>query len=537
MNKDQIKAIAKLVVSVKERNGKPVNVYVVAATIESFGIRDVDVKKDYGFDDIFQLSKYIYKAYDAITLANLKNNNQRIAEAKTFKRLALTEYITTKNTKRFIADYSSGLIHLFPVFLQVVSIIIFGFSLWTYSKFNNLQSTAVVLGVIFGFILSAGFVQVIGKQVSYYWYNKDYHMASYSTRKIIINGTFTIIGFFIFSLLVNMVVPLYSFLFVIITFLYALFIGFLLLVLAPLYALKQRWVLSLSVSVGTALALALHWYTTIHPYFVHWIGILTASLISVGYIYFFLQFKLKQNKAEKKKPKVMLSLYRNFNYFLYGTFLFAFVFLDRLVAWSSTLNRDIPYIIYYEKDYEIGMDLAILIFFLLGGVMEYAIHSYIRHMDFHQLETKYSSFQTFNDKMKKMYFKHLRLFAISALGIAIFLYLLITQPWGYTSGFDENLSELSLRVCILGSVGYLFLSLGMLNVLYLYTLGQHRRPLLHIVIAFLVNITIGILLSRWVSYEYSVVGMLVGSFVFMLLTTKETYSFFKNLDYYYYASY
>ena len=77
MTKDQIKAIAKLVVAVKERNGKPVNVYVVAATIESFGIRDVDVKEDYGFDDIFQLSKYIYKAYDAITLANLKNNNQR----------------------------------------------------------------------------------------------------------------------------------------------------------------------------------------------------------------------------------------------------------------------------------------------------------------------------------------------------------------------------------------------------------------------------------------------------------------------------
>jgi len=44
MNKDQIKAIAKLVVAVKERNGKPVNVYVVAATIESFGIREADVK-------------------------------------------------------------------------------------------------------------------------------------------------------------------------------------------------------------------------------------------------------------------------------------------------------------------------------------------------------------------------------------------------------------------------------------------------------------------------------------------------------------
>ena len=233
----------------------------------------------------------------------------------------------------------------------------------------------------------------------------------------------------------------------------------------------------------------------------------------------------------------MLSLYRNFNYFLYGMFIFLFVFLDRIVAWSSTLNRDIPYIISYEKDYEIGMDLAILIFFLLGGVMEYAIHSYIRHMDFHQLQTKYSEFHTFNRIMKSMYFKHLRLFALSAAAIAVLVYLIVTQPWGYSSGFDENLSPLSIKVCILGSIGYLFLSLGMLNVLYLYTLGRHRKPLVAIIIAFLINFFIGVILSRWVSYEYSVVGMLVGSLVFALLTTKKTYNFFRNLDYYYYASY
>ncbi|WP_339648259.1 hypothetical protein [uncultured Salegentibacter sp.] len=537
MTKDQIKAIAKLVVAVKERNGKPVNVYVVVATIESFGIREIDAKEDYGFESIMHLSNYIYKAYDAITLANLKNNNQRVAEAKTYKRLALTEYITTKNTKRFLVDYTSGLLHLFPVFLQVVAIILFGFSLWTYSHFNNLQSTAVVLGVIIGFISSAGFVQVLGKQVSYYWYNKDYHMAKHSTVQIIKNGTLAILGFFIFSLLINLVIPLYSLLFVVITFIYALFIGFLLLVLAPLYALKQRWMLSFSVFAGTVLALLLHFYTDLHPYYIHWTGILVASLISVGYIYSFFHFKLKNEIAVKKKPKVMLSLYRNFNYFLYGTFIFLFVFLDRIVAWSSTLNRDIPYIIYYEKDYEIGMDLAILIFFLLGGVMEYAIHSYIRHMDFHQLQTKYSDFQRFNDKMKKMYFKHLRLFAISAAGIAVLLYLIVTQPWGYSRGFDEILSPLSIKVCILGSIGYLFLSLGMLNVLYLYTLGKHRKPLVAIISAFLVNFIIGVFLSRWVSYEYSVMGMLVGSLLFAILTTRETYSFFKNLDYYYYASY
>ena len=222
-----LKAVAKLIVSVKERNGKPINVNVVAASIESFGIRDVDVKEDYGFDDIFDLSRYIYKTLDFKAFANLKNNKQRVAEFKNRRKLALTDYITAKNSKRFLYDYLAGLVHLFPVFLQVVAIVLFGFSLWKFSKFNNLQSTAVVLGVIIGFVVTGGFVQVVGKQVSFYWYNKDYAMARKSIIEIIKNGVKTMLAIFTFISLFNMVLPLYPFSFVLITCAYALFIGFL----------------------------------------------------------------------------------------------------------------------------------------------------------------------------------------------------------------------------------------------------------------------------------------------------------------------
>lgn len=538
MTSEHLKSVAKLIVAIKERNGKPINVNVVAASIESFGIRDVDVKGDYGFEDIFDLSKYIFKSLDFKAFANLKNNKQRVAEFKNRRKLALTDYITAKNTKRFIRDYSAGLIHLFPVFLQVVATVLFGFSLWTFSKFNNLQSTAVVLGVIMGLVVTGGFVQVVGKQVSFYWYNKDFAMARHSIINIIRNGVLTMLIFFSFISIVNIVLPLYPFSFVLVTFTYAFFIGFLLLVLSPLYAIKQRWMLSLSVLIGTLVALSLHFYTPLYVYFAHWIGILTACLCSIIYLHFFLRYFLKKDKGlANVAPKAMLSVYRNFNYFFYGIFIFIFIFLDRILAWSSTLGRDIPYVVYYEKDYEVGMDLAILMFFLMGGVLEYSISSYNRHMDFYQLKTKYFEYREFNKKLMKMYVKHLRIFGFSALCIAFFLYCIITKPWGYAAGFDETLSPLSIRVCIIGGVGYLFLTLGMLNVLYAYTLGQHRKPLKAIAVALLCNLVVGIVLSRLVAYEYSVVGMLVGSVVFAALTTRDTYRFFKNLDYYYYAAY
>ena len=126
---------------------------------------------------------------------------------------------------------------------------------------------------------------------------------------------------------------------------------------------------------------------------------------------------------------------------------------------------------------------------------------------------------------------------ISGIASAVLLYLVITQPWGYKAGFDQQLSSLSLWVCAIGGLGYFFLTLGMLNVLYLYTLNQHKQPVLLIAAATLLNLLIGVLLSRWISYEYAVIGMFVGSLLFAIFTTVVTRRFFNKLDYYYYAAY
>ena len=74
-------------------------------------------------------------------------------------------------------------------------------------------------------------------------------------------------------------------------------------------------------------------------------------------------------------------------------------------------------------------------------------------------------------------------------------------------------------------------------MLYLYTLNVQKAALRILIIALLTNIIIGLFFSRMVSYEYAVLGMLIGSLVFAALTTRFTLKFFKKLDYYYYASY
>ncbi|MFN9113260.1 MAG: hypothetical protein ACK5XN_24590, partial [Bacteroidota bacterium] len=70
-----------------------------------------------------------------------------------------------------------------------------------------------------------------------------------------------------------------------------------------------------------------------------------------------------------------------------------------------------------------------------------------------------------------------------------------------------------------------------------FTLGQSKKPLKAIIYACVINILLGFVLSRFLAYEYSVVGMLVGAALFVGLTIKAIVKYFNNLDYYYYAAY
>ena len=86
-----------LIQQIKDLNGKPVNKFAVAATIESLGIRDVDVKEDYGYSSILDLAIYIFELLDSPAYANLKNSKQKQLEQDHKDRLKELQ----KERKRF----------------------------------------------------------------------------------------------------------------------------------------------------------------------------------------------------------------------------------------------------------------------------------------------------------------------------------------------------------------------------------------------------------------------------------------------------
>jgi len=441
-------------------------------------------------------------------------------------------------TQIFIQYYSLGIFHLLPVLIQIAAIIVFGYSLWTFVGFNEIQSTAVVLGVVIGLVSTGGFVQVIGKQASFYWNYEDYMMTNKTINYLHKIGMLSIFFVLTAIFLVNFFFHIYPYEILFVVFAYAFLVGMLLLMLAPLHTIKQRWVITFAIFFGTAVAIFFKETTQLLIFVTHWIGIAVAIIIAKLFLVVYF-YKLTKNKKSisGNNIKVPVLLYHNYQYFFYGIFIYVFIFIDRILAWSSGIDKNLPFLVYFEKNYELGMDLAILVFLLLAGVLEYSIASFTRFIDIGQKITDHRTPEVFNNQLKKMYWQQvLLLFATSAAAF-VFIYYIINASWGFEGQFNETLVQLSIKVCVIGGIGYVLLAWGMLNSLYLFTLGQAKKPLKAIIYACLLNIFLGFILSRFFAYEYSVVGMLFGAALFVALTLKANINYFKNLDYYYYAAY
>lgn len=535
---NQNENIKSLIVDIRDRIGRPVSNRVVVATIESLGIRNKDTEADFGIPSVYELADLVY--YELTTSEEhigAKNLKEIEAETTGPKTVQVSDYMWIK-TKIFLEYYPKGILHLLPIFLQIVAIVIFGYSLWTFVGFNHVQSTSVVLGVIIGLVSTGGFVQVIGRQASFYWNHDDFVMVRETINYLLKAGSISIGIVLSVIFISNSFFHLYPYQVLFVVFTYALLIGLLLLLLAPLHTIKQRWVISLAIFSGTAVAITLKTQTNLITYATHWIGIGVAVLISKVFLTVFFRRLIRKRKSTSNlSVKTPVMLYHNYKYFFYGLFIYVFIFIDRILAWSSSINGPLPYVIYFDKDYELGMDMAILMFLLLTGVLEFSIASFAKFLDIGQKLVSHDKPEKFNKQLLKMYRQHVALLFATAVLVFVLIYYMMNASWGYRGQFNEVLMDVSVKVCILGSLGYFLLAWGMLNTLYLFTLGQPSKPLKAIMTACLANLVIGLVLSRFVAYEYSVIGMVCGAAVFMLLTLKANIKFFNNLDYHYYAAY
>lgn len=534
--KDTASDLDELVGEVYGHIGNPVSVWAVAATLESMGLRDVDVQNDYGYRDVFELGDDVYKRLK-------KRARKESGSAHAGKSHKISGIDPGKRAAYFFRFYGVGFLFSLPMLSQIAAILIFRFSLWAWLDFNEAQATIVAGGTILAFIVTGGFIQMMGKRVTQHVAAKNYLLAGRASWNIVRYGVLTVLMSALGLYLFNLLLPFYPQKMAVLGLSYFIFISLFLLSAAVLYAIEHRLMIITAILVGTAFVIIAMNQTSLGIYLAQWMGIaITVALMSV---YGWLFYRLRISGMDAKlllqpmaRPEV--TFYSNYRYFMYGLVYFVFLFLDRMLAWS-TGHPPPTYLIWFKTPYELGMDWALISLVLTIAALEYSVQLFSRQLIPTQKQGTFGQIRDFNRFFMDFYKRQLAVVSVVGIMAVIITYFGVLELRTFSDQVPEIAdffaSIVTYRVFWLASLGYLLLTIGLLHSLFFFTLNRPAYVLYALSASLLVNFLVGYLCSRIFSYEMAVLGLVAGSLSFALITGWMARRFFHRLDYFYFSAF
>jgi len=490
------KSIAPLTDEVVDKIGRPLDKWAVAAALESIGMRDADAVQEFGREDIFNLAEDIY--------ARCQAKEWEPAEEKKPKELTLKEKL-----RRFFKLYIQGLFFALPMAGQIFAVLFLGYSLWASLQFSEREGTVVAVGTILSLVVTGGFVQAIGRKGLFYLEQESYVLTKEVCLHLIRTGTLVVIEVGLILYLVNLIWPFFSHTMLAIVLMYYLLLSELWLSLAVLYTLKERIATLLLTLLGALIVYLAMKFTPWGIFAAHGIGLTIADVSVFAWGYRALSCRARGVSAELKLarlPRTSILTYSVAPYFLYGTLYFGYLFVDRLVGWS-TGEFPPPYVIWFRTPYEWGLDFALLSLVLTIASLEYTVNEFTSLI----IPKRFSAHQIpqHNGFFKRFYFRQLILLLavalISALGTRWMAAALGNRPPiifptspgddaakdspAATAGvFDDPVITFTFAW---GVVGYSLLAWGLLNAIFLFSLSRPNFVIRAIVLALIVNLVAG----------------------------------------------
>ncbi|SMO61764.1 hypothetical protein [Fodinibius sediminis] len=284
-SEDQLKA------QVKELIGNPISVWAVAATIESLGIREVDARKVFGYDSIFSLADQI--SVDLKKEFRQGESYKISPDDEISYAFGLWEQI-----KFFSQYYSEGLLFSLPLLSQIAALFIFRYSLWAWLDFNEAQATIIAFGTIVAFIITGGFIQVLGHVISGYTSSNNYFLAYECTKKVVKGGLWSIAAVALLIVLINIIIPFYPRTMVLLGVMYMVSISLLLLASGILYALKRRISIFVIFVIGTLSIIFNIEVLNLDIYSSHWIAMFFTTVLLTVYARRYFKRQIHDNQQD-----------------------------------------------------------------------------------------------------------------------------------------------------------------------------------------------------------------------------------------------
>ena len=518
--------MAPLIASVRERIGRPVDRWAVVATLEALGFRDVDAQRRYGVDDLFALGDQLYPHLCADTSGALASP----APPKRWKRVLSGAW-----------SYARGMLFVAPMALQIAAVLLLGYSLWAWLYFTEAQATVVALGTLLSFIVTGGFVQSIGREGHLYLAQENARLAHRACRRLVGLGMLAVGGVTLFFGITNAIFPYYPFALMGISALYFVLLSALWLSLSLLYVLDHLGAILGVTLLGIVPVAAVMTYTEWGIHAAHGLGLLLAVGLAYGLGMLGLRRRARQSPPTTNDtlPPLSIQIHSLRAYFAYGVCFFTFLSVDRVLAWSVAMPEPPPYIIWFRTPYELGIDWALLSLLLTLAVLQHTVQTLSAWM-FPKGRPMTTPVDRAAAHVKRFHLRQLGIVLgvglASIVGTYYGVHLLDESPLLHGTPLLMD-APVTARVFWAAAFGYLFLAVGLHNLMIPLILSRPSLSLRAFAYALGVNVVVGLALSRGVQYEYAVVGLLAGGLTLAILSFVWTRRFLDAFAYHYYAAY
>lgn len=507
---------------ITQGKSKPLDEWELTALLETNGLRDIDAITEWGENDLFALPKKLQGHIDSLTYETKERQFEKHRLWKIFK------------------NYIKGAIFAFPMFIQIVAMIVVGFGIWSSINFGLREATAISVGTLLALATTGGIAQMIGRKGLFYIKFEEFLLASKITKRLYLMGVVFIILYALLFTLINFYFKLFPFFMYQLFIIYFFLLSFLFLIFAVFYMLENYGTIALVTILGIVLIYIFLILLNFRLVKSQAISLIIIVLISNLVAFYKIRRLGKKSQAEGTLlPKVASLFYTLYPYFLYGSAYFLFLIMDRMLAWT-TGHKQLPYVVWFNYPYEVGVDWALIPLISTIALIEVFIYE-LGYAAFKKInQTRAPDVKSFNRHFLRVYkIAGVTFFLVGIISVILaylFPYALRDMPY-FFKFVDVFFNDINLFVFFFASAGYVLLSWSLLNCIVFFAYSRHKFALKAIGLGLLANFLVGFVLSRSFDYYYSVIGLLAGSIVFAVISTYYAYRFFKQYDYYYYSAY
>lgn len=500
------------------------DVYEVAAILESMGISDRLMTEIYDVADVFALAEELWPIISPKMVA---------APFWQTPRRSLVEYIG-----RVARSFARGMIFALPMVVSVAAMLTLDLSLWSYRHLSLENATAIAVGTILSFLSVGGVTQAIAHRGFLYVGQGHY----YTARRIAFS--FVGVGFALCCLLavallgVNILFTIFPLRMVVIVILYYLFLSAIWLSVTVMYMLQKELVFTGLITGGIALVWLLFRIFGLNIILAQLVSLTVVATAGLGFAIHFFRAAEKKAEAGIKPllPRLSIVVYTSLPFLAYGFLYFAFLFCDRVIAWSTN-GAYMPYLIWFRGEYELGLDLALAVLIIPMGFIEVVVNELMSTLERDQKSYLGQQADQMSRAYLRLYTRRAVIIGLFALLNALLIYLGVNRLGAsYTWWTNEFRNPTTQYVFIRAALAYAAVVLALMNALILFCLAQAERVIRSVGIALIANILAGFVLSRWFDYSWAVYGLMLGSAAFAALSTWQVIHVITHLDYYLFAA-